>query len=102
MTFSAFLGGKMKLKFLRMDSYFKLPDDFEGNASDAIGELLKYRESKNLKEFGRVGSKMPQPWSEMSDADKWNAFVNGMSEGYQHVGKVGLIELTDGEWKIIG
>lgn len=89
MTFLTYLGGKMKV--LHIDTYFLLPDDFDGDSNDAIRELLKYRESKKLSDFNYVSKdnkKFNTPWAELSDDEKWNRFYDLLIDGYKHVGAI--------------
>ena len=80
------------MKVLRLNINFKLPDDFDGNLNEAIGEIIKYRESKGLKG-------MPDQIDEDRSTDPvsmWNDFLRDVDEGYCCSGLFALGETKEG------
>lgn len=87
-----------KLKVLALDIYFKLPDDFKGNFTDALFEYASYR--LNKKTESQVGE-----WSdEYEDGDNWETFLSTIAEtDYKVTGNFSVMEydFKTEKWKDI-
>jgi len=85
------------MKILHLNTYFQLPDSFEGDVNDAIEELLKYRKEKKLSSF-KLNEEPAKDWDDMTQPEKWNYFCEAIKDGYKHVGHASFSEFADGDW----
>lgn len=83
------------MKILRLDTYFLLPDDFEGDVNDAIQALIDYRKEKKLSKFQK-NEEPAKAWEDMSPIEKWNCFCQATQQGFKHVGSASCSEFIDG------
>jgi len=88
------------MKVLHLNSYFLLPDDFDGDVNDAIQCLLEYRKNRNLTEFKNDNSS-DKPWEELSQNEKWERFCEATQKGLRHTGSACFSEFDDNtkEWR---
>lgn len=72
MSFESYDG----MKILKLNVYFKLPNDFEGGLNDALREYIKYREDKNLGLTPYVEDSVRH----LNDDNHWQLFCNGVEK----------------------
>ena len=68
------------MKFLHLDLLFALPEDFEGDVTDAIQEFAAYMESRRNerpKQFTVVGP---------DQNTRWDRLQHGVAHGYRATG----------------
>ncbi len=83
-------------KVLRLNLYVLLPDDFEGDLNDALGELLRYRKTLAQDKPLTVISETTHP---DRDKDMWADFLASVENGYCLHGHAGLTLLHNNEWE---
>jgi len=84
------------MKVLSLDIHFHLPDDFVGDANDALQHLINYRREQGLTNFKH---NVAEP-----AASIWEGFLSAVPDGYRLYGKAGVNEY-DGDsqtWRVLG
>lgn len=68
------------VKFLHLDLLFALPDDFDGDVTDAIQEFAAYMESKR--------TETPQQFTVVGPDQntRWDRLQHGVAHGYRATG----------------
>lgn len=71
------------MKFLHLDVMFRLPDDFDGDVVDAVGELSAYMESRR----GVAAQEVPV---KVAGRDRWKQFQFALQRGARVIGKMAV------------
>jgi len=85
------------MKVLRYAGFFKLPDDFEGNLSDALRLLADYHESEAACERRTIGDPKDDPENEIPNL--YNKFWDliHQTEG-RHTAAFNIVKLVDNKF----
>lgn len=89
------------MRIIYINGIFKLPDDFEGNLSQAIREWLAYRQTEETKDRREKAKNNRPVGSEPKDIpDKlWNRAMSAFNSGYRFEGDIFCGKHENGEWK---
>lgn len=92
-----------QVKVLRLNTWFRLPDDFKGDMTDALLALVAYRRGLKLTKPARRDGSAPRAYTkaeQQEHARGWKEFVVSLTRGFRHVGRVSVdtVDFTGAEW----
>lgn len=75
------------IKILHLDLFFELPENFEGDLTDAIQALADYRKQEKQHTC--------EPGDLTQTGDEWLDFLNARTHGFRIVGQAGMAKYNE-------